>query len=612
MVTLLIAVGTFFLYIVAYRTYGRWLAKKIFGLSHDRVCPSREFEDGADFVPTAKSVVFGHHFTSIAGTGPIVGPAIAVIWGWVPAILWVVFGSIFMGAVHDLGSLVVSLRNQGKSVGDLAGLLVGPRVRLLFMVVLVGALTIVLAVFGLVIAAVFKQFPTAIFPCLVQIPIALLIGSYLHRKGDSILMPSLAALVLMYLSVIFGDVGYLHVFNQTLAAMPVWAWTAFMLGYCYVASVLPVWLLLQPRDFINSLQLLSTMALLMAGVVVAAIFGGSASFTGERVALEIVAPAFQSHPAGAPQIFPFLFITIACGAISGFHCLVSSGTSSKQLAGEGDAQFVGYGSMLVEGFLATLVILACVAGLGLGLAVPGGDTLTGSAAWAHQYVDWGKAGSLSATIGAFVNGAGNFLGAMGIPLPVGIALMGVFVASFAGTTMDSACRLQRYIIQELGSALHKPGKSASPLISTIAGTHGATLLAVGSAAILAAIPAAGEEWSLANAGKGGMLLWPLFGATNQLVAGIAFIVITFYVRSHKKPFWFLIPPMIFMLVMPFWATTQQLFFGAGDAPSWLAQGNLPLIAIGAASLILEVWLVFEAAILWRKPQLHASILESSA
>ena len=612
MATLLIAVSVFFLYVLAYRTYGRWLGQKIFGLNRERVCPSREFEDGVDFVPTPKSIVFGHHFTSIAGTGPIVGPAIAVIWGWVPAVLWVVFGSIFMGAVHDLGSLVVSLRNQGKSLGDLAGILVGPRVRLLFMVVLVGALTIVLAVFGLVVAAVFKQFPTAIFPCLIQIPIALLIGSYLHRKGASILLPSLAALLLMYLSVIFGDAGYLHVFNQTLAAMPVWAWTALMLGYCYVASVLPVWLLLQPRDFINSLQLLSTMALLMLGVVVAAIFGGSAILTGERMPLEIVAPAFQAHPAGAPPIFPFLFITIACGAISGFHCLVSSGTSSKQLTGEHDAQFVGYGSMLVEGFLATLVILACVAGLGLGLGLPGGDIITGSAAWAHQYTDWGKAGSLSSTIGAFVNGAGNLLGALGIPLPIGIALMGVFVASFAGTTMDSACRLQRYIIQELGSAFQKPGQAAHPLISKLAGIHGATLLAVGSAAVLAAIPAAGQAWSLANAGKGGMLLWPLFGATNQLVAGIAFIVITFYVRSHNKPFWFLILPMIFMLVLPFWATSQQLFFGAGGAPSWLEQGNIPLISIGAASLILEVWLVLEAAILWRKSQPHASILESTA
>ncbi len=612
MATLFIAAGAFFLYVVAYRTYGRWLGQKVFGLNRDRLCPSRELEDGVDYVPTPRSIVFGHHFTSIAGTGPIVGPAIAVIWGWVPAVLWVVFGSIFMGAVHDLGSLVVSLRNQGKSVGDLAGTLVGPRVRLLFMVVLVGALTIVLAVFGLVVAAVFKQFPTAIFPCLVQIPIALLIGSYLHRKGVPILLPSLVALALMYLSVIFGDVGYLHAFNETLAAMPVWAWTALMLAYCYVASVLPVWLLLQPRDFINSLQLLSTMALLVLGVVVASIFGGSAVLTGERLPLEIVAPAFQAHPAGAPPIFPFLFITIACGAISGFHCLVSSGTSSKQLAGEGDAQFVGYGSMLVEGFLATLVILACVAGLGLGVTIPGGDIITGSAAWAHQYTDWGKAGSLAATIGAFVNGAGNLLGATGIPLPVGIALMGVFVASFAATTMDSACRLQRYIIQELASALKRPEKPTNPLTSVIGGTHGATLLAVGSAAVLAAIPAAGQEWSLTNAGKGGMLLWPLFGATNQLVAGIAFIVITFYVRSHNKPFWFLIPPMIFMLVMPFWATSQQLFLGAGATPSWLAQGNIPLIAIGAASLLLEVWLIIEAAILWRKPQYHASILESSA
>jgi carbon starvation protein len=467
--------------------------------------------------------------------------------------------------------------------------------------ILLMALTLVLAVFGLVIAAVFRQFPMAIFPCLVQIPLAMAIGGWLHRRGSGILGASLATLVLMYVSVVAGDAGWLHTFNQSLAQMPVWAWTVLLLLYCYAASVLPVWLLLQPRDFINSLQLLSTLGLLVVGLVVAASLGGAAPAGAARPPLEIVAPAIQWNPPGAPMMFPFLFITIACGAVSGFHCLVSSGTSSKQLSCESHATFVGYGSMLTEGFLAILVILACVAGLGLGLNVSGGITLHGVEAWKHQYANWGQAESLNATIGAFVAGGGNLLAALGIPKGMGTALMGVFVASFAGTTMDSACRLQRYVVQEvIASRRTDGGDGMGAIRKFFSGSHGATLLAITSAGLLAAMPPPGLTWSLENAGRGGMILWPLFGATNQLVAGIAFIVIVFYVRSTGKPVWFLLPPMFIMLVMPLWAMGLQLFVGSGNKPGWLQSGNLPLVLIAGLTMALEIWLILEAWLLWRK------------
>ena len=254
METLFIALGSLVLYLIAYNTYGKWLGRKIFKLDPEAPVPSVALNDDRDYVPTKKSIIFGHHFTSIAGTGPIVGPALAVIWGWVPALLWVLFGSIFIGAVHDFGSLVVSMRNRGQTVGDIAGRVLAPRARVLFLSILFLALTIVLAIFGLVIAAVFKQYPASIFPCLFQIPLAVLIGVYLHRKGINLLIPSLIALALMYLTVYFGDVGFLGSINAYLAAWPTMHWVAFLLIYSYIASVLPVWTLLQPRDFINSLQ----------------------------------------------------------------------------------------------------------------------------------------------------------------------------------------------------------------------------------------------------------------------------------------------------------------------------------------------------------------------
>lgn len=595
MTTLLIAIGSFFGFIIAYNTYGRWLSKKIFALDPNATVPSIELQDDRDYVPTSKSIVFGHHFTSIAGTGPIVGPAIAIMWGWVPALLWVLFGSVMIGAVHDFGALVVSLRNRGQTIGDVAGRLIHPRVRFLFLTILLFSLWIVLAIFGLVIASVFKMFPASITPVFLQIPIAVVIGMWLHRKGANILIPSIVALALMYLTVWLGAGGgggvgqWIVGINESLSQWSLGTWTALLLAYCFVASVLPVWTLLQPRDYINSLQLITSLGLIMLGLTVAGVAG-----IGDKP-LEMVAPAIEWSPANAPPIFPVLFITIACGAISGFHCLVSSGTTSKQLKCETDARFVAYGSMLTEGFLAVIVILAVGAGIGYGWASHANPEIAGLAGgelWAAIYSDWAKVG-LGAKVGAFVAGAANFLTALGISTAMAVAIMGVLVASFAGTTLDTATRLQRYVIQELGRAVSDNLPAAGPVARPFTNMYIATGLAVVSAFILAAIPQGSDPWAWSSIGKGALVLWPMFGATNQLLGGLAFLVICFWLWRRDKPIWFAALPALFMLVMPAWAMISQ--FGG-----WLENEQYVLVFVATVTIVLEIWMVIEAVMVWPK------------
>lgn len=601
MTTLLIVLGSIAGYLVAYHTYGRWLARKIFQLDSEANVPSVALNDDCDYVPTSKGVVFGHHFTSIAGTGPIVGPAIAIMWGWVPALVWVLLGSIFFGAVHDFGSLIISMRNRGQTVGDIAGRLLNPRVRILFLLILLFSLWIVLAIFGLVIASVFTDFPASILPVFLQIPVAVAIGVWLHRKGANLLVPSLLALGVMYLTVwlgagcpgIAGDGGALGAgirsVNETLAAWPLSVWTAILLTYCYIASVLPVWILLQPRDYINSLQLISSLGLVVIAVIVTGLIG----VDGQAVVM--VAPAVELSPTNAPPILPVLFITIACGAISGFHCLVSSGTSSKQVSNEKDAQFIGYGSMLTEGFLAIIVILAVAAGIGLGW--PGEETFagqTGTVLWSSVYGDWTKVG-LSEKIGAFVVGSANFLGGIGVNHLMARAIMGVLVASFAATTLDTATRLQRYVVQELAGAVGEGAPTLKPVMRPFQNAHGATLFAVLTAFALALLAKPGVPWSWSVAGTGGLILWPLFGATNQLLGGLAFLVISFWLWRRGKPLWFAIVPAIFMLIMPAWAMIDRILV-------WLTPGQERplLVAIAVVTLALEAWMIVEAILMWPK------------
>ncbi len=589
MSTFLVAVAAFVGFIVAYHTYGRWLARKIFGLDPNAPVPSKQLEDGIDYVPSKKSIVFGHHFTSIAGTGPIVGPAIAVFWGWLPALLWVVFGSIFIGAVHDFGALVVSLRNRGQTVGEIAGRMISSRTKVLFLLVLFFALTIVLAIFGLVIAVIFAKYPQTVLPVWISLPIAIGMGTVIRKRPEYLFRLSIGALLVIYASVYVGAY-YLPI---TLSVEnPVIVWTFILLAYCAVASVLPVWVLLQPRDYVNSHQLIVALVLLMAGLLVASLTGAADLFSSAPAIVEV-----QNLPLGTPPIWPFLFITIACGAISGFHCLVSSGTSSKQVSCETDAQYIGYGSMLLEGALAVVVILACCAGVGMGKTAADGSVLVGAEAWSTYYSagTWGEFG-LSQKVGAFVDGGANFLTALGLPLILGIGIVAVLVACFAATTLDTATRLQRYVIQELGASLKIP-----PLKNMFV----ATGVAVGLGGAIAVIPGPSGV-----SGTGGLLLWPLFGATNQLLAGLAFMVTAFYLWRRNKPIWFIVIPMIIMIVLPAWALLWQLFnansgwFYAYDQTQlrWVFTypENLLLGTVGIITLLLQVWMVVEAIVMWPK------------
>ena len=617
MLTLFIAVGSFFGYLLAYHTYGRWLAKRIFQLDETANVPSHQLRDDVDFVPTRKSVIFGHHFTSIAGTGPIVGPAIAVFWGWLPALLWVILGSIFIGAVHDFGALVVSLRNRGQTVGEVAGRLISPRARVLFLLILFFALTIVLAIFGLVIASVFKMYPESVLSVWLAMPIAMAIGIYVYKGNGGLLVPSIVALLVLYGAVYVG-VYHLPIDLTKSVSNATMVWTILLMAYCFVASVLPVWMLLQPRDYVNSHQLVVALLLLVAGLVVAGVSG--------KTDLQASTPAIvasDSLPAKAPPIWPFLFITIACGACSGFHCLVSSGTSSKQIDNEVDAQYVAYGSMLLEGALAVLVILACCAGVGMGkfernpageyvaATNAAGEQLVGREAWTTRYSpegDWTKFG-LGAKVGAFVDGSANFLSVLGIPLKLGIGIIAVLVACFAATTLDTATRLQRYVIQELSTTMHfKP----------LANKYAATGLAVTLGTAVAMLPAPGKELGWANAGTGGLILWPLFGATNQLLAGLAFMVILFYLARRSKPVLFALLPMLMMLLMPASAMLWQMF---NSNSGWLHTGNHLLFGFGSLIMVLQIWMIVEAILIWPKargvledalPPLESSVTAASS
>ena len=574
---LLLVVVPFVGYLVAYHTYGRYLARRIFRLDDSVDPPSVRMADGVDYVPTRKGIIFGHHYTSIAGTGPIVGPAIGIIWGWVPAIIWVVVGSIFMGAVHDFGALVVSMRNEGKSLSEVADRYVGPRARTIFFLVVFLELLIVIAIFGVVIAAIFARFPGSVFAVWLQIPIAVLLGLAVYKWKANVALATAVAVVAMYGTVVIGHWLPLEMPDGVLGLSGVAVWVIILLLYAFVASTLPVTALLQPRDYINAWQLFIAMGLLVAGVAGSALAGG----------LEIVAPCVNLAPEGAPPMWPFLGVTIACGAISGFHCLVSGGTSSKQVRRETDAQFVGYGSMLLEAALATLVIVAVGAGIGMAYE-KGGTVFTGTEAWQQHYASWTAAQGLSSKLAAVVVGSANMLSTIGIPQAIGLIIIGVFIASFAGTTLDTATRIQRYVIAEL---------AADFKLKPLANRYAATAVAVIAAAALA--------FGTGASGKGALMLWPMFGAVNQLLAALALLLITLYLRRRGTWGYLLtLGPCLFMLVLTVWAMVwkEVEFIQKPVSEAFPAYQRYALIVVNAVTLLLALALVVECFITIARPK----------
>ncbi len=558
MESIFMMLAVFIGYLVMYRVYGKFIGNKIFKLNDNNPVPSVELEDGVDFVPTKKEVIFGHHFASIAGTGPIVGPAIAVIWGWLPALIWVFVGSIVMGATHDLGALIVSMRNQGKSLSEFTGKYINARTKYFLFFIIFLELWIVVAIFGLVIAILFKMFPQSVVPVWLQIPIAVYLGFLVFKKGANLAVWSIIAVIALYLTVILGSFVPFEM-PSMFGLSPVAIWTIVLLIYAFIASVIPVTTLLQPRDYINSHQLVVALVLLVLGIL----------FTGISGELHIVAPAVRPHPDGSPSLWPFLFITIACGAISGFHALVSSGTSSKQVRKETDSLFVGYGSMLMEGSLATLVIIATTAGIGMGYLTKNGDVLTGVAAWTSHYSSWAAAGGLSSKVGAFVEGAANMIESLGIPKSIAMTIMGVFVATFAGTTLDTATRVQRYLITETFPKTFKNKYVSTAFVVIIA---------------LILVFSSGAD------GKGALALWPIFGAVNQTLAALALIVITIYLKGRTKWGWLITAlPALFMVSVSLWAVAENQFnFGA--------KHNILLQVLNAIIFISMLWITIEGFI----------------
>ena len=546
---------------LGYRFYSGWISNQIYKTDPDLKVPAHELKDDVDFVPTKKHILFGHHFTSIAGAAPIIGPCVAAYWGWLPAFLWIILGTVFMGAVHDFGALVVSIREKGRSIADVSSKIMSDNARIMFLLFVLMLVWLVLAVFAMAIADLFVSVPSSVLPINIEILLALAVGWLIYKKGVDALVPSLVALLLLYFFIWVGTKTPLNFESLGMSRVNAsTTWVVLLFTYSAIASLLPVWFLLQPRDYINSHQLLVGLGLLYAGIF--------------YVQPLVEAPAVRlAVDSGAPSMIPLLFVTIACGAISGFHGLVASGTTSKQVNHVNDTRFIGYGGMLGEGTLALASMIAAVAGISLVAActLPSQGQVE-NLSWAVYYDSWAHASGNKAS--AFVLGGGALIQELGIPAELAKTLMAVLVISFAATTLDTATRIQRFVLSELGSAVN-----IKPLTNRYIATAVAVLPALALTLWNVTDPSTGA------ARQAGWVLWPMFGASNQMLAGLTLMVVTLYFWQLKSPLLPVLIPMILVMT----ATLVSIIINAIDffASNWLLFGlNLFLI-------VLIFWMIYE-------------------
>lgn len=511
-VLILIAIAIF---VVAYLTYGRYLAKS-WGIDPSKPTPAHTMEDGVDYMAAKTPVLMGHHFSSIAGAGPINGPIQAAFFGWVPCLLWILIGGIFFGAVQDFGALFVSVRHEGKSLGEVIEDNIGKKARVLFTVFAWLVLLLVIAAFADIVAKSFIGVShggsvsngSVATASLLFIPLAIVFGFFVYRKNAPLVLSSVIGVILLAGCVALGLVFPLDLSKNV--------WIAFVFVYIIIASVTPVWILLQPRDYLSSFLLYFMMAAAVIGIIGATIV--------DPASTKFVTPAFNGFAVNGSYLFPTLFITIACGAISGFHSLIASGTTSKQLDNEKDALIVGYGSMLIECVLAVISLIAI-------------GTLSIDGSQAAVAADLGLE-AISPTI-IFGTAISNFFAVIGLPTVAVEATKTIImlaVSCFCLTSLDTGTRLGRFMFQEL-FATNKKGEK-----NILSNMYVATLITA----------ACGFVLCLAGYEK----VWPLFGAANQLVAVPAFLAIAAYLKKIGKNNKMLYIPIIFMSI----ATLTSMFF----------------------------------------------------
>ncbi len=512
------------IFVVAYMTYGKFLAKT-WGINPSETTPAHTMEDGVDYCPAKTPVLMGHHFSSIAGAGPINGPIQAAFFGWVPCFLWIVIGGIFFGAVQDFGSIFVSIRHQGKSLGEVIEDTIGRKCRVLFTVFAWLVLLLVIAAFADIVANSFtgsEANGSVATASLLFIPLAIAFGFFVYRKNAPMLVASVVGIILLAGCVALG-------LAFPMVGIPKWVWLLIVFVYIIIASVTPVWILLQPRDYLSSFLLYF---MIIAAIV--GIFGANPS---------IQTPAFTGFAINGNYLFPTLFITIACGAISGFHSLIGSGTTSKQLDNEKDALAIGYGSMLIECVLAVISLIAI-------------STLSadGTQAFVQNAMGLDK---ISPTV-IFGQAISSFFATMGFgetAVTATYTIICLAVSCFCLTSLDTATRLGRFMFQEL-FATKKNGEK-----NVLSNMYVSTVITAVCAFALC----------LAGYAK----VWPLFGACNQLVAVPAFLAIGTYLKKIGKKNYMLNIPIVFMSV----ATLTSLFFTFKNNLTAILAGGLDATAM---------------------------------